>query len=288
MKKLIVILANCQGGPLTYMLRKHYSHLYDITNFANYEYIQNNLDLPSDIKLADIFLYQNYSQNDPKYDLKNILENVLKKECVCVCFPTLHSCNLIFGYDVFSPNNYKTVTNIKPHGEFFFGISSVIDEFNKYDCNTFNKNEIKARTACNDFISEETILYHNTRTFEFLEKKCLASDVPEIYNFIKHNFTKFRLWHNPNHPTGILLNELIRLIFLKLGLEYFANEENIKHLDNSLNDWVMPIFPCVKQYYNFEFDTNKCSSWYNKNIVDRETYLNEYLEHLFIVNLTIK
>lgn len=290
MKKLLVIFANCQGGSLGFMLNKYYSNLYDIKYYQNYEYIKNNLDLPLDIKDADIFLYQNYSNNDEKYDLKNLLENVLKKECIKICFPSLHSCNLIFCYDVAEPNNYKTITKEKPHGEFFFGISAIINELKKYEISETYKNEtykndiiekIIDSSNNDDFISKETILYHNKRTFEFLENKCFTSDVPEIYNFIKNNFTKIRLWHNPNHPTGILLNELIKLIFLKLGLEYFENEENFKILENSLSDWVMPIFPCVKQYYNMEFDINKCSSWHNKNIIDSKTYINEYLSKIY-------
>lgn len=281
MKKLIVILANCQGEPLKYMLDIYYSKVYDIKYYANYEYIKKNLDLPLDIKDADIFLYQNYSNNDEKYDLKILLEKVLKKECIKICFPSLHACNLLFCYDTTSaPNNYKTVTNEKPFGDFLFGISPVIDEVNKYN-KKYDKHEIIKKiieTSNKDnFISNETIIYYNKRTFEFLENKCISSDVPEIYYFIKKNFTKFRLWHNPNHPTGILLNQLIKLIFLKLGLEYFETKENMVILENKLSDWVMPIFPCVSKYYNFEFDTNKCSSWYHKNIVDSNTYLKEYL-----------
>jgi hypothetical protein len=281
MKKIIVILANCQGSPLKYMLDKYYSDKYVIKAYTNYEYIQNNLDLPNDIKEADIFLYQNYSNNDEKYNLKKILENSLKKDCIKLSFPSLHSCNLIFCYDVFSPTNYKTITKEKPFGDFFYGISNIIDESNKCD-REYNINEIIEKSKNYNFISDETIKYYNKRTFEFLESKCLTSDIPEIYNFIKTNFTKYRLWHNPNHPTGILLNELIKLIFFKLELHYYDNEENINVLNNSLSDWVMPIFPCVSMYYNFEFDSNKCSSWYNKNINNFDSYLTEYL--LFIKN----
>jgi hypothetical protein len=55
MKKLIVILANCQGSPLKYMLEKYYSNIYNVKYYTNYEYIKNNLNLPQDIKDADIF-----------------------------------------------------------------------------------------------------------------------------------------------------------------------------------------------------------------------------------------
>jgi hypothetical protein len=290
MKKNLVILANCQGRPLEYMLNKYYSKFYDIKYYSNFEYIKNNLDFPSDLKNADIFLYQNYSNDSEKYNLKIITENILKKDCIKISFPTLHSCNLIFCYNTDkSPNNNQTITEKKPFGDFFFGISVIIDEINKYNyCNNdkLKQNEIIEniikKSNTDNFISEEIILYYNKRTFEFLEKKCLSSDIPEIYDFIKINFTKYRLWHNPNHPTGILLNQLIKLIFSKLQLDLFCfdNKETIDILDNSLSDWVMPIFPCVAEYYNFEFDINICSSWYNKNIVDFKTYLKEYLQLL--------
>jgi len=275
MKKL-VILANCQGGSVAFMLQKYYSDLYDVKCISNYEYIQKKLDLPDDIKDADIFLYQNYSNTDEKYNLKNILDHKLKKECIKLSFPTLHSCHLIFCYDINAPTNYKTITTENPHREFFYEISPIIHITNK--SNTIH--EIIESSKEDNFISEETILYHYNRTFEFLENKCLSSDIPEIYEFIKNNFTEIRLWHNPNHPTGILLNELIKLIFSKLELDYIENEENINILNNMLSDWVMPIFPCVSNYYNFKFDI-KCSSWYHKNIVDYDTYLETYIEHLY-------
>jgi hypothetical protein len=273
MKKLLVILANCQGRPVSYMLEKYCSYKYIIKYFTNYEYIKNNLDLPADIKDADIFLYQNYSNQNEKYDLKNILNNVLKKECIKICFPSLHSCNLIFCYDVASPTNYKTITEKTPHGAFFLGISSIIELKNS----NIKDNDIIEISKNENFISEDKIIYYYNRTFEFLESKCLTSDIPEIYYFIKNNFTKNRLWHNPNHPTGILLNELIKLIFIKLELFYEENEDNENILNNCLSDWVIPIFPCVSKHYNFEFDPDICSSWYNKNITDSNTYLNEYL-----------
>ena len=286
MKPLIVILANCQGNAILYMLNKYYSNTYDIKYYANYEFINNNLDLPLEIKNADIFIYQNYSNNSDKYNIKNILDTKLKNSCIKICFPTLHSCGLLFCYDHNEPiNNKLTKTKDKPFGEFYFGISNVINEIDKYQCNE-NKNnysteyilqQIIEKTNQPDFINETQIIYYKKRTFEFLENKCLTSDIPEIYYFIKNTFSKTRLWHNPNHPTGILLNEMVKLIFLKLNLHYYENEENYIVLDNMLSDWVMPIFPCVKKYHSLEFDTTSCSCWYNKKITDIPSYIEEYL-----------
>ena len=220
--------------------------------------------------------------------MKNILENKLKKDCVKVCFPTLHSCNLIFCYDYKEPNNHKTISTGKPFGEFFYGISVIVDEFKKYESekikNDFDNiiKDLVVKSNNDNFILKETIEYHKNRTFEFLENKCLNSDIPDIYMFIKNNFTEKRLWHNPNHPTGILLNELIKLVFKKLDLIYIENDENMVFLENLLSDWVMPILPCVKNYLDLKFDIDICSSWYHKNIYNNESYIKEYITKLYL------
>lgn len=68
---------------------------------------------------------------------------------------------------------------------------------------------------------------------------------------------------------------------MKLKLNYYENEENYIVLDKGLSDWVMPIFPCIKKYYNLEFDTNICSSWYHEKIIDIPSYIEEYLLKLY-------
>jgi hypothetical protein len=284
-KKNLVIFANCFGSQLKYMLEKYYGDIYNIYYHVNYDIINNNKDLPSDFLNADYFLYQNYSDKpDSIYDLKNILNKILKPECIKLCFPTLHACNLIFAYDIkCDENNKYTISEEYPFGKFFFGIKPLIDLCNKYKNEYSNKKLLidKIIEDClkDNFISEEEIIYYKNRTFEFLQNKILSSDVPELYDFIKNNYIKQRLWHNPNHPTGILIQELDTLIFRKLNLEVNFDEVDMFKLENSLSDWVMPIFPCVKKYYNFEFDCNKCSSWYNKEILDLESYVMSYISY---------
>ena len=274
MKKEVIIWANCQGGSVNYMLNKYYSHLFNIKSYMNYEYIRNTEKLPYDFKSTDIFIYQNYSDKPgSEYDLSYILNDVLKKECIKICIPFLQF-DAIFCYDSHSPlNNYKTISKKYPFGKFFFGINIV----NKYiELNTLSSNEIIDKCLDYNAINEEQIKYYYNRSFEYLEKKILSSDVPELFDYIKNNFTKIRLFHNRNHPTGIMLNELIKYIFKLLQLEYEDNEENIKILD-TLNDWVMPILPSVKLYYNCTFE-DICSSWYHPNIIDNKTFIEQYIK----------
>ena len=288
-KKHILIWANCQGGSVSFMLHKYYSDLFIIKHAVNYEFIKQNLPIPDEIKNADIFLYQNYGEKKNEYDLKNIMDNYLKKDCIKISFPTLHSCPLLFCYDFNDSNNTKTINDKYPFGKFFYGISIIIDLLKTYDYNNCNENEktiiineIYKTSQSLDFISNEKIEYYYKRNFEFLENKILTSEMPELFDFIKNNFTKIRLWHNPNHPTGILLNELVKNIFKKLNLKYIDNDEakNISELNN-LNDWVMPIFPAVKKYYNMNFDDD-CSSWYHEDIIDTKSYITKYLNELYL------
>jgi hypothetical protein len=290
MKKKILIWANCQGNSITYMFNKYYSNLFTVEHLLNYEFIRNNSVIPDKVKNADIFLYQKYS-NMPNsdYDINNLINNYLKKDCIKICFPTLHSSPILFCYETNESNNDKTIDNVNPFGKFFFGISVITDLLKKYDyknCDENSKNniidEIYNISQRYDFISEEKINYYYNRNFEFLENKILSSDVPELLDFIKSNFTKVRLWHNPNHPTGILLNELVKYIFKRLNFVYREedNLQNINELDTKLNDWVMPIFPSVKKYHNITFDDN-CSSWYHSDIHDTKSYIRKYLDELY-------
>jgi hypothetical protein len=253
---------------------------------VNYEFIYNNLPVPHEISSADIFLYQKYSDKpDSEYDIDVLLKKYLKEDCIKIIFPTLHCCPLLFCYDTIEPNNSKTINTEYPHGKFFFGISKIQELIKNYDCTNLNEeqkniiiDQIYNKTQEEDFISEEEIKYYYNRNFEFLENKILQSDTPELLEFIKENFTKVRLWHNPNHPTGVLLNELVKNIFKKLNLEY--NENNSNELENMLKDWELPIFPCVKKYYNMQFDSN-CSSWYHPDIRDTKSYIAKYLNDLY-------
>lgn len=288
-KKNIIIWANCQGGSISIMIQKYYSDIFNVTPLANYEFIYNDMPVPDVVKNADIFLYQRYSSRpNSEYDVDTLINNCLKPDCVKICFPTLHSCPLLFCYDTGEPNNGKTISPIYPHGKFFYGISAIRDLLKNYNYNDCDKDrkqliidEIYNVSQSDDFISVEKIQYYNNRNFEFLENKILSSDVPELLNFIKNNFTKIRLWHNPNHPTGILLNELVKLIFGKLNLIYSQDDNNIAQLDGVLSDWVMPIFPSVKKYYNITFE-DTCTSWYHPDITDSKSYITKYLNELYI------
>jgi hypothetical protein len=110
------------------------SNDYEVEIYINYEYLRGKMELPDIFSKCDYFLFQNYKKKideDAKYDLDYIKQNILKKDCITLCFPTLHSNKLIFCYDCESPENEKTITKENPGGDFSFGISIIREYYNK-------------------------------------------------------------------------------------------------------------------------------------------------------------
>ena len=284
MKKKIVIWANCQGSAINIMLNKYYSNEFDVHSFANYEYIKNKIKFPDFLYKCDIFIYQNYSDNNDEYNIKNIIDNVVPSIAIKICFPTLHRNYLQFPFDTNSPENIKTIDKKYPHGEFFYGISNIIQIVSELKCQNITNDIIKeiviSKINEKNFIERDIIIKYEQETINFLQSKALSSDIHSIYDFIINNYKKIRLFHNPNHPNGILLNELCKEIFQKLNLYYPNEPENIKYLDNCLKDWKMPIFNSVIEYYKLENIDNNCSSWFHTDIYDIETYITKYIDFL--------
>jgi len=285
MQKL-VFWVNCQAGAIHYALNKCYMGAYDIHHFANYQYIRSKKTLPAEFLDADIFIYQNYSyREDPTYELSNILTNILKPGCKRICIPFLQ-CDALFCYRPDSPKNHKTINHEFPHGAFYSGVEYIE---NYLDSNTLEtKSEIISQCyktlMSDDVVSPEIIKQYYDRNFEYFRNKILESDLPELYGFIKSNFAKIRLFHNRNHPTGILMNELVKGVFRKMDLIYPSQDKealiDVFNYHMNLNDWVMPILPCVQRYHGLEFDCNTCSSKYNPTIKDIYSFVQSYV-HAF-------
>lgn len=281
-KKIIVIYANCMGNCIRGLLQARHANEFLIYYFTNFEIINSKMSIPQELKDADIFLYQNYSERSDEYDMEKIIKTYLKPTCQKICFPTLHSCNLLFGYNTFIGNVAAPEPGF-PHGPFHFGIKDVFENLNHEKSNYNDTNELIAKVIANteaeNFIPKDQIEYYKNRTFQFLENKILNSDFPELLDYIKSNYTKIRLWSNPNHPTNYLTNELCKNIFFKLNLPY-DETANLLFFTNTMNDWVMPIFSCVQTHLKLQFDCNHCSSWFHKDINNKQTYLQVYLKCL--------
>ena len=46
----------------------------------------------------------------------------------------------------------------------------------------------------------------------------------------------------------------------------------------------MPILPCVRKYYGFTFE-DKCNSWYDKDMLDTQSFITKYILDLYFLNI---
>jgi len=288
-KKTVVVWANCQGGSLSSALRDMHSEKLDVHWFMNYEFIKNGLELPAFMKSADLFLYQNYRpQEVVMYDLDWISRNILPANCQKVSFPTLHSITLQFCHDYHEPNNSRTQGPDLPHGAFFYGIKPLADYYSGLVQDSKTKEERIGRipeavkhALMDKFIPTSDIEYHQKRSLDFLSKKSRQSDTPGIYDYVLDNYRSVRLWHNPYHPNGVLLDELCRQVFDTIGLPYSPSPSFLSDLDDHLKDWVLPILPSVQASIGLNAGTY-CESKYHPEINTTEAYLSKYLECLYV------
>lgn len=284
----IIIWANCQGGPVAKMLEALHPNTFDIHWYSNFEFMASKRELPQCFKEAELFLYQNYKpKGDSIYDLDQIAQNILPNNCKKISFPTLHSNTLQFCYEFQEPKNKKTISKYFPHGYFKYGIKIISDLFQEISNKNQNIDEkimasekTISMAMSDEFIPNSDIQLHRERSLDFVRTKALSSSTPDIYEFIESDYTKRRLWHNPFHPNGILLDELCREIFSKIELEYKPSENDLTMLDNTLKDWVVPILPCVQKKYGMKLES-KCESIYHPEIVSTESYIRAYLEKLY-------
>jgi hypothetical protein len=271
------------------MLRIMHPDKYTVNWFKNYEYIQQGLELPAFMGQADIFIYQNYRPKKYSvYDLEYISENILKKDCTKISFPTLHSIAMQFCYDYYEPLNQPTIGAGFPHGHFKFGIKPVTDLFNRLAGNCKDHSHRKeileyvVEAAMEDsFIKESDINQHTERSVEFLSEKALSSDIPEIYDFVMDTYKSLRLWHNPYHPNGVLLNEMCKNIFEALEIAYKPSQASIELLDGQLKDWIMPILPSVQKQFGMSIG-DYCYSKYHPEIGCSKSYIRKYLTSLYL------
>ena len=293
-KKKVIIWANCQSCIAKYIFDKYLNDYFDTEVYINYEFMRNKSDLPDDFKYCDIFLFQNYKKkenDDAKYDLDFIKNNILKKDCITLCFPTLHSNLLYFCYDTENIKERKKNCDIieKEHPDskknIYFSISIIQDLYEKHkNTKKYISNDEFENIIIQDFldynINEDDILKYNKKSFDFLKLKILNSDIPELYDFIIDNWKTQKLWYNPNHPTGVLYMKMAELIFKKLNINIILTNDDFNTYNSIHRDYEMPILPSVKKYYNLNFkDICHIRGLSQDNYVyDTKTYIKQYLK----------
>lgn len=105
------------------------------------------------------------------------------------------------------------------------------------------------------------------------EKKCDLT----VSDYIENNYQKYRMFYNPNHPTGMITRVKGEYILQYLGLE----AETELYFDNGLGADEMPIYGCVKKALGLTYEQriyrrNSCYALTNRP-EDLEEYIANYI-----------
>lgn len=246
MKKQCIILFDCHGMQIFKNLKnyKNFIDLYDVVYVPIYEYSEKDFtdEIKDKLKKCDLIIYQKI-KNDRKFIHHDIIKGYLKEDNIQIILPHYVFSGYFINYDLSEDfnlkNNYSSLLNI-------------------WQNITINEDLIKNN------------LENSLKEIEDLEKNCII----KMSDFVRENYSKYRLFYNRGYPTYLFFNELTKRILNYLNFD-ISNYE-ILYTKFGINKWV-PILPCVQKTLNLNFDCFTLK--YTKNeIFDAIVYLITYKE----------
>ena len=226
-KKNLVILMNCHGLSIKHVLTNSYLNLdYNIYHISYVNKINDSIPSFNEneiklIKSSDVSIIQFIKIDRGIINHKYIIDNLIKKNTKYYICP-----HYVFSGYLFDDMNFLVQPNIKTTQEI----------------NYFKKTYQFDRKKVLDFFHNE--LEH----IKILDKN---GDF-NLYDFIKLNYKKNKLFENRGHPNYIIFHEIGNQIIKKLN--YKCNDTN-QSINYTLGDETM-IFDNLKQILGLSFDTN--------------------------------
>ena len=226
MKKKIVFTMNCHAG---YIIRniKRYNHKilddYDIyhINYASGTYlIDHNLtnDDVELIKKADILIIQ-YIKNDRKMLNHNYIQQIAETNNI-----------FILPHYTFSGYFYEELTR------------KLINE---------NKTISQIENAiANINIDEDTVLENLNSNLNNI-KKLDELGCCNMFEYVKNNYKKKKLFQNRGHPNNLFFIELTNQLLQKLG--YIENLDGIYENFSNHSNQICVIYQPIKKYIKVRF-----------------------------------
>ncbi len=223
---------NCHGKHISYIINK-YNHIitkdYNILhiNYASKNFLTTNIFEENDINIiknADILVLQ-YIKND-----RGMLNH-----------------NYII-------NNLATTDKIYILPHYTFNGYFYDENYNKkllFECKT--KEDID-NTIKNIVFDKEKCLVHMEESLNNIkELDKLGNGCVTMYQFMKDNYKKYRLYQDNGHPNNLFYIEIANQLLNKFG---YKNLEGIYDNSQSSDIAMNIIYPQVKDILNLEFEYN--------------------------------
>jgi hypothetical protein len=276
----IIIWATCHGISLEKVLKKIFGNVINVKRYANFTYINTSLELPY-FGDCDYFIYEYY---EPKpnmpYDLDFIIKNNLKKDCKTISFPYLCFSGY-WPYKTYNKFNDLTINKVHQYGLW----NSILSDDKIYNLTKKIINsdkEIEETELFNyisdindeNYINKEVCEKNLESTLSIIFNKETKCTVTGIYDFIKSNYKKHKLFHHINHPDKMLLNFVINKILHQIDELNHITTDYTDIIADDLKDICHPILPSVKKHLELEFNNNY---GYNKHYPDIKNLQDFYI-----------
>ena len=275
----IVVFGNCQAQSIGKFLSLSLnSSEYKITTYQNNSRTGNmgtQADILNGIAQADILIYQPLQDHHGDLSEKNILTNVVSKNCKLISFPY-----------IFNSGAYSLIHSPRSPGRSYgkiYGENIIINLLEKHDLDTVLK-----------LYENHQIDFDLHNRFE----KCIAelarresnTDI-KLTEFITDNYQQHKLFLTCNHPTTVVFSEMCKqisqLVDLPLNLQIFDyGDENIADLVITKT----PISPYDIECHGYQFDSNnnwseigeelisKIANYYNSKVTNNKSSLHDSVQ----------
>ena len=249
----IVCFGNCQSNIIATMLKRYSNCSYNVKSFRN---VEDNLlenGILEQIAKSDLIIYQPL---DDKYgDLSQTKIEELAKEnnTQAISFPYIYN-DGIYSLEFDAGKKIigeKIILDLYLNGQ---SKESIIEDYINNNINFKLKRRFKKSLA-------------------IMKNKEKKTDV-KLTKFIQKNYQKKKLFYGHNHPTNIVIFELLRQIIQKANLKLTVDKsKKIQRLCTP----VAPISPYDKEKQGFKFEHTYSFGWSYRGILIIEMIISNYI-----------
>lgn len=276
MKKLCIILANCQNLLLAEYLSRSpsFQKEYNIKRFPAHVLIKGKRTIPDRLlQRAKLFIYQPIKDRHGISSTKHILSRI-SPECRQISFPPLY----FTGYHPQYCKNPqdRVVEPVYPFGIMPYGDINIISMLEK------GKSIAEIIETLNDpdFYDRDFLLANVENSLAELARREASLNI-KVSEFIKTHYRQHYLFHTINHPTDILgiyvVNQILQAIDLpKLEDNLFIDRPHRGVLDKKQ----IPIYPSTIANLQLSFIDENAVYRHDSFCTNRMTftrYIKEYI-----------
>lgn len=276
-KKIAIIYGNCHTLPIKQGLKlsKQFNSEYGFYPLHQIQEINNNKlkDLESiAFERCDLFLHQSIRENNvygKQYASKELIEK-LKDKCIQISIPNL------YGLPKFIyPQIDANLETKKIEGKNFFPFrDKYIEEMWNAGKNEY---EIKNYIEKGTIVDKKEINREIEEFYEKVKKRENEWDI-KIADWIMVNYQEKQLFYDPNHPTNIVIQFIIKKIMNILNYQEIVNFDKLTILDS----YEIPIYGDVCRTLKLKYNTQQYMRQNTRlairnNQMDLLEYVNEYV-----------